>query len=142
MKRIVKEYSDKATDPAHDPYELASWLLLEVLTIHPFMDGNGRLCRLLWCFSLLRDGLPFPLMISSGSKKAYDHYIHCILRDRRSIQKCGHLTTLTIVSIKNSWENFFSIMKYEAPTEYDQYAKILYSYIVRQLLLCFLFYVM
>ena len=53
MDKIVREYSVKCSEADHDPYQLASWLLFEVISLHPFEDGNGRLCRLLWCYSLM-----------------------------------------------------------------------------------------
>ena len=113
MKKIVDKYNSKASAP-HDPYQLASWLLFEVISLHPFIDGNGRLCRLLWCASLMRDGLPFPLTITSGHKRARRHYIQCIERDRRP--QCSNqpsLTTLTLVSVTKAWDNFWCNLKYE-----------------------------
>lgn len=69
MIRIVREYAERSDKPDHDPFALAGWLLYEVLTIHPFEDGNGRISRLLWCYSLLRDGVPFPVMPFPGQKR-------------------------------------------------------------------------
>ena len=117
MRWIVEEYNKKASDPNHDPYQLASWLLFHVVSLHPFRDGNGRLCRLLWCYSLMRDGLPFPLTISSGHKKAHKHYVRAIDRSQRC--RGGdhpHLTTLTVLSVGRSWNNFvFNLYNYELP---------------------------
>ena len=118
MRRTIEEYNDKVENPDHDPYHIASWLLLRVISIHPFEDGNGRLCRLLWCFSLMRDGLPFPLTISSGADSAYKHYVRCIEMDRRrSTCTCGHLTTLTVISVENAWFNFLNNLEFELPAD-------------------------
>ena len=113
MKKIVDTYNRKASVP-HDPYQLASWLLFEVLSLHPFVDGNGRTCRLLWCGSLMRDGLPFPLTITSGHKKARKHYVQCIKRDERpQSSNQPSLTTLTLVSVMKAWDNFWYNLRYE-----------------------------
>ena len=113
MKKIVDTYNSKASAP-HDPYQLASWLLFEVISLHPFVDGNGRMCRLLWCASLMRDGLPFPLTITSGHKRARKHYVQCIERDRRpQYSNQPSLTTLTLVSVMRAWDNFWCNLKYE-----------------------------
>lgn len=38
------------------PIEFAAWLHKELVTIHPFIDGNGRTARLLMNLALLQDG--------------------------------------------------------------------------------------
>ncbi len=113
MTDIVMNYNQKSSLD-HDPYQLASWLLFQVISLHPFLDGNGRTCRLLWCASLMKDGLPFPLTLTSGHKKAHRHYVQCIEKDRRSrTADQPNLTTLTILSVRNSWNNFWFNQKYE-----------------------------
>ena len=52
MSYIVVEYNKRSEEP-HDMYQLASWLLFQIVSLHPFEDGNGRLCRLLWCNLIL-----------------------------------------------------------------------------------------
>ena len=102
---IVAEYNKRAKE-GHDRMDLAAWLFYKMITLHPFKDGNGRICRLLWCYSLMRDGLPFPLSMSSGHRKSYKHYIETIRKCQS--QRChSYLTTLTAVSISNAWSNFF-----------------------------------
>ena len=113
MARIVSQYEEKFQDKRHDPFQLASWLLFEVVSLHPFEDGNGRLCRLLWCYSLMRDGLPFPLTASSGHSSSQKHFVQCIQRDRRQFQSQSALTMLTVVSVKSAWKNFYSNIQCE-----------------------------
>lgn len=108
MDDIVKEYNRRYSQPNHDPYQLASWLLFQVISLHPFEDGNGRLCRLLWCYSLMRDGLPFPTILTSGHTKAYYHYIRALKKSRRiSCKEHSPLTSLTVLSVYQAWNNFF-----------------------------------
>lgn len=40
------------------PVLFAAWLHLELVTIHPFIDGNGRTARLLMNLALVQDGYP------------------------------------------------------------------------------------
>ena len=108
MNRIVKDYNMKISKPDHDPYELASWLYFEVVSLHPFEDGNGRTSRLLWCYSLMKDGLPFPAVLSSGHKKSQKHLVRCIERDRVCFYtNHPHITALTVHSVNQSWEEFY-----------------------------------
>ena len=123
MKILVADYNCKLKSK-HDMFELASWLLYRVVSLHPFQDGNGRLCRLLWCFSLLRDGLPFPLTLSDGHDKAHDHYVKCIFDDRHKHRSgCPALTALTAVSVKQKWENFISNVSFEYSTGHEKITK-------------------
>ena len=109
MARIVKEYNDKFSKP-HDRYELASWLYFNVVSLHPFEDGNGRISRLLWCYSLIRDGQPFPTVLTTGYKRSQKHLVLCLKRDRDLlISNNPHLTTLTVVSVNQAWEGYFDM---------------------------------
>lgn len=122
MVRIVEEYGRRCLQD-HNSFELASWLLYELLTIHPFEDGNGRVSRLLWCYSLLRDGLLFPVTPFPGLKKAYKKYVTCIDRDRQCSSSsltpsCKHLTSLTLISVTKTWKNFVLNLRNECPEKY------------------------
>ena len=44
------------------PVEFAAWLHREMVTIHPFIDGNGRAARLLMNLALLQDGYPITII--------------------------------------------------------------------------------
>ncbi len=115
MSKLVKEYNDKFGGE-HHPFELAGWLLMEMLQIHPFEDGNGRISRLLWCYSLQKDRLPFPVIPFPGLHKAYRQYIRCIDRDQDCCMSGGpykHMTSLTLISITKSWKNYLSNLRFE-----------------------------
>ena len=49
-------------------------LFYDLISTHPFVDGNGRLCRLILAHCWYAFGMPFPLTLSSGHKKARSHY--------------------------------------------------------------------
>ena len=108
MEKIIKVYNQKVSQ-THDMYQLASWLHFTVVSLHPFEDGNGRISRLLWCYSLMRDGLPFPVILTSGHKRSQSHLVQCLQRDRKHmVSNHPHLTTLTIVSVMQAWNDYSS----------------------------------
>ena len=125
MGSIVAKYNGFRRDC--DMFERASWLLQRILSLHPFHDGNGRLGRLLWCFSLLRDGLPF-LPIPQID---HDKYVKCIIEDSRMLQPQTSLspclTSLTVVSVKEKWENFLSNLSLEYPEGYSMICTFLFN---------------
>ena len=51
MSRFVKELNQKIEDANQcgtlDPFCLAAWACADFVVIHPFLDGNGRTCRIL-----------------------------------------------------------------------------------------------
>lgn len=65
LNNFVRWYNDSALNPI----EKASLAHYELYRIHPFLDGNKRVCRLLFNKTLL-DG-HFPLINISANKEAY-----------------------------------------------------------------------
>lgn len=51
------------------PVELASELHERLVTIHPFIDGNGRTARLLMNLILIRHGYPMTILSSENDKR-------------------------------------------------------------------------
>jgi len=60
MKKFIKEL------PAYrkklHPVEFAAHVHLELVNIHPFVDGNGRVARLLMNLALLQEGYPIAII--------------------------------------------------------------------------------
>ncbi|XP_028403024.1 uncharacterized protein LOC114525795 isoform X2 [Dendronephthya gigantea] len=95
-------------------FKTCGWLLFELLDLHPFSDGNGRLCRLL-CSYALSSMTPFPTQVYdvwSESKK--EEYLDALVATRKS--ETRHPASLTSMLIERNyyeWKNFFSILEGE-----------------------------
>ncbi|MGH9769026.1 MAG: Fic family protein [Blastocatellia bacterium] len=60
MRRLFKKMP-KVRRETHS-VSFAAWLHLELATIHPFVDGNGRVARLAMNLALLQDGYPVTII--------------------------------------------------------------------------------
>ncbi|KAL3909175.1 MAG: hypothetical protein SGARI_002731 [Bacillariaceae sp.] len=57
-------------ESSNDPFRAAAWIQWAFVRIHPFADGNGRMCRLLSSIPLVLNDLP-PVHVSATSKSLY-----------------------------------------------------------------------
>lgn len=107
---------------ARKVYNLAAWILFHFVNIHPFSDGNGRMCRLL-ANSVLFNECPFPVFLKGPYplKVARKIYLSSIIHCRDSYtQVPAMLSAFIIESCLEQWKSF-KVM-------YDQWIteKILY----------------
>jgi hypothetical protein len=93
---LVESFHQRLASGKVHPVSLATHLFYELITVHPFGNGNGRLCRLFLAWSLVHTGFPFPVMFSSGHKRSRQHYLHAIHTARRG--NMGELNVLCLVS--------------------------------------------
>jgi fido (protein-threonine AMPylation protein) len=87
-------------------FKSVAWLVFELLDLHPFSDGNGRLCRLL-CSYVLSTCTPFPSPIyNMHSDSSQKDFIDALVNATRSESRhpC-ELTTMIIESNWASWQN-------------------------------------
>ena len=54
------------------PVEQAALAHFDFVSIHPFVDGNGRTARLLMNLVLLKNGFPPAVILKNDRKKYYD----------------------------------------------------------------------
>ena len=67
--RMTKYFNFMQEEPK-DLWEYISYLHLQLAKIHPFLDGNGRLARLVLNYELMKNGF-MPIIITSEEKEKY-----------------------------------------------------------------------
>ncbi|KAM9963310.1 hypothetical protein ACTFIW_006538 [Dictyostelium discoideum] len=122
IKYIINYYNNQnELEKGNDPFYNAAKLKYSFLHIHPFVDGNGRLSRLLLNWSLLSNGLPFPVALQAGfsyrSRKNYfncfkannpDKFLSSLVLESVNIQFCSILETLRFSKYLDSVPNLLS----------------------------------
>ena len=103
MQEFIKKYNENITK-LH-PIELASFVHIEFVKIHPFIDGNGRTSRLLMNLELIKAGFP-PVVIK--------------LEDRLEYYKA-----LDIANNENDYKPFLELMKKVIEKSFEPYFYIL-----------------
>lgn len=92
-------------------FKSVAWLVFELLDLHPFSDGNGRLCRLL-CSYILSTYAPFPSpiynMYSESSKMDFEQTL-VETRKSPSRQPQG-LATMIIESNWAMWKKLKEVL--------------------------------
>ena len=102
--RIVEQYIASMSVASPTLVEPAVRLFYNVITLHPFQNGNGRLCRLLFSFAMMQAGLPFPAALTTGHSGARKHYMKSILLARRDDPR--ELATMALMSVDYTISNF------------------------------------
>ena len=103
MQEFIKNYNENITK-LH-PIELASFVHIEFVKIHPFIDGNGRTSRLLMNLELIKAGFP-PVVIE--------------LEDRLEYYKA-----LDIAHTENDYKPFLELMKKVVEKSFEPYFYVL-----------------
>lgn len=90
-------------------HKCAAWLLFELVSLHPFSDGNGRVSRLL-CSYCLQSVTPFPTPVYSVfSDKVQEDYIDAIVTARNSDDR--YPVDLTCILVESSWKTWHVFME-------------------------------
>ena len=87
-----------------DSIMAATNLFGSIINIHPFKDGNERICRLILAHVLIQmKCCPFPVLLSSFHTRGRRHYIQAV---KRYHENPSMLYTLIVVSLVRTWNNF------------------------------------
>ena len=70
----MKKYFDALNNDHGDIFEKIAFSHLQLVKIHPFLDGNGRCARLVLAFELLKHGLA-PVIIPFSDRDKYFHML-------------------------------------------------------------------
>ena len=85
--RLVDDVIHRYYHPtSRDPVLVAADRFIDLINIHPFGDGNGRLCRIILSHVLIQDRCygPFPVLLSSFNKRERQHYIQAVNKNHEN----------------------------------------------------------
>ena len=82
MDRLVDNPLFRYYNSNHDDHVFtAANLFADLIMIHPFEDGIGRLCRMILSHVLIQNEYyAFPVLLSLFNKSERRHYIHAVNR--------------------------------------------------------------
>ena len=96
-----------------DPIMAATNLFGNIINIHPFEDGNGRIYRLILAHVLMQmKCCLFPVILSSFHRRGRRHYIRAVKMFDR---KPSTLYTMIVKSLIQCWDNFEQNTKNDLP---------------------------
>ena len=95
-------------DDFYSLFKTCAWLLFELLDLHPFGNGNGRLCRILCSYALSKLN-PFPTPVYDvWTESCKDDYRQALVDARKSEgRQPAALTTMIIECTYYGWGKFF-----------------------------------
>eukprot|EP00304_Pavlova_gyrans_P010036 CAMPEP_0206037384 /NCGR_PEP_ID=MMETSP1466-20131121/3404_1 /ASSEMBLY_ACC=CAM_ASM_001126 /TAXON_ID=44452 /ORGANISM="Pavlova gyrans, Strain CCMP608" /LENGTH=300 /DNA_ID=CAMNT_0053411935 /DNA_START=15 /DNA_END=917 /DNA_ORIENTATION=+ len=85
LELTLKKFENAIQQSTEHPVRIASDLLVDFVTVHPFANGNGRMCRILFAYALKRSGFPGTCALTSPGSKAHKDYIKAIQRAQQSL---------------------------------------------------------
>lgn len=110
LDKVCAEFLRGLVCAEEHPVVTAAKLAQGVVALHPFRNGNGRLCRMLFVVALMWQGVPFGVTLTSGKSRARKHYVEALKRAQNSMSADGFhsLYYLSLFSVCEVLGNFAS----------------------------------
>jgi Fic family protein len=105
LQQIVADFNTQLSSHTVPSYRLAADLLYQFVTLHPFQNGNGRMCRLLAAYAAMRAGLPFMLHLSNGHSKTRKHYMQVLRYADKHECNTSRLQSYLLECMHGQWQN-------------------------------------
>ena len=109
VESCIRNWEESRQESLTDLFKIAAYLLFQMLDVHPFADGNGRLCRLLVSYAL-SFATPFPSSVYNlwSDITTKDAYLDAIVETRKSATKQPRLLAAMIAECNwYAWKTFF-----------------------------------
>lgn len=97
--RMEKYFNYINEGPKDDVLEYISYCHLQLAKIHPFLDGNGRLARLILNYELMSNGFA-PVIITADERDKYHHALEQFKVEKEINPFKDYLKELELKSIK------------------------------------------
>lgn len=97
--RMEKYFNYINEGPNDDVFEYISYCHLQLAKIHPFLDGNGRLARLVLNYELMSNGFA-PVIITADERDKYHHALEQFKVEKEINPFKDYLKELELKSIK------------------------------------------
>lgn len=110
LSKLMKDYLifyNENKDTLH-PIVLAAEMHERLVTIHPFIDGNGRTARLVMNLILLQHG--YPIANIKGDAESRKKYYASLEKAQTQNDKCDFIQLIAAV-VKESLEKYLSVLR-------------------------------
>lgn len=107
IRASLDRFNSQLNRPTQHPIVTVAQLLHTMLFIHPFTNGNGRLCRMVAAFAFRKlTKLDAILNLGTGTKKARSHYRRALRRaDGCRDNRFSELCFLILLSLRRVYDN-------------------------------------
>lgn len=96
--RMKKYFEFTLTEPNENEFEYIAYCHLQLAKIHPFLDGNGRLARLVLNYHLMRKGF-LPLTITKENRPEYFLHLEEFKVNKNILPFINYLKKLELISL-------------------------------------------